>query len=457
MPLAGSVAADLAAARPPAAAVLSTAGDTINWPSGSTWLVLAPIAVLVLGVVGWALVDLIRAPAVKYLPKAVWALIIVVASMPLGAIVYLVVGRDRGAPAAVPPAAAGTPHAANTSMEARTVGTTRPAVADDDAVAPAERTVVHTRGLTKDYGGTGLFDVDLSVPCGCVYGLVGPNGAGKTTLLSLLTGTRRPDRGEIGVQVPRSRIAVCPDVPEFDQWLTAWEVVDLARALTGAGHDPATVDRALTETGLASAADTRVGGFSRGMTQRLGLACALVTDPDLLILDEPTSALDPAGRADVLALVAGMRGRRTVIFSSHILADVQRVADRVGILRNGRLLYQGRTQHLIDDHLRPRWLVRLAGGTAALRAELESRSWATGVQDAGPSALQVDAVSIEAGERGIPEAVAARHERLVSCEPVAADLESAFLALTRETAGQRRAATGAPMTPPVQAVQEVRS
>ncbi len=457
---AADAAVDVAAARRPAAPVLTAADGPISWPSGSTWLVLVPIALLVLGVVGWALVDLVRAPAVKYLPKAVWALIIVLASMPLGAIVYLVVGRDRGAtPASSPEVVEGQPIASSPAAVDATRTTGRPAArARDRVIAQAPQpTLLHTRRLTKDYGGTGLFDVDLSVPRGCVYGLVGPNGAGKTTLLSLLVGTRRADHGEIGVQVPHSRIAVCPDIPEFDNWLTAWEVVDLARALTGNAHDVDAVDRALAEAGLAAAADTRVGGFSRGMTQRLGLSCALVTDPELLILDEPTSALDPAGRADVLSLVAGMRGRRTVIFSSHILADVQRVADRVGILRDGRLLYQGRTQSLIDDHLRPRWLVRLAGSTAAMRAELESRSWVTRIEDAGPTALQVDAVSIEAGERGIPEAVAARHERLVSCEPFAADLESAFLALTREPGQQPDTATGTPTVPSVRAAEEVRS
>ena len=101
------------------------------------------------------------------------------------------------------------------------------------------------------------------------------------------------------------------------------------------------------------------------MVQRLGLACALVSDPELLILDEPTSALDPVGRADILDLVAGLRGQRTVIFSSHILADVQRVADSVGILRDGRLVYQGTARDLIDTYLSPRWLIRLAGTPSA--------------------------------------------------------------------------------------------
>ena len=425
----------------PAAPNLRAVAD-VTWPSGSAWLVLGPLIVIVLAVVGYALVDLVRTPSVKYLPKPVWAVVIVLLSMPLGAVVYLVVGHDRSPPA---PAVTTPPEVPTVAADDASPGPPPshfPANGTADAGAPTGRAqadaapVLETVALTKDYGGTGLFDVDLSVPAGCVYGLVGPNGAGKTTLLSLLTGTRHADRGEIRTTVPHRRIAVCPDVPEFDGWLTAREAVDLARALTDGNTDGAAdrgsarVDRALADAGLAGVTGNRVGGFSRGMTQRLGLACALVTDPELLILDEPTSALDPAGRADVLRLVAGLRGRRTVIFSSHILDDVQRVADRVGILRDGRLLYQGRTQTLIDDHLQPRWLVRTADDPAALRSELADRSWVTRLTDAGPNALQVEAVSIEAGERGIPAAVAACHQRLVAMEPVAADLESAFLALT---------------------------
>ncbi len=300
--------------------------------------------------------------------------------------------------------------------------------------APDAVCVVATAGLTRDYGGTGLFDVGLRVPAHCVYGLVGPNGAGKTTLLSILTGMRRADRGTVRLGVPRRRIAVCPDVPEFDGWLTAREVVEFARQLVepgrpaGADGDP--VGGALHAAGLGDWSDRRVGGFSRGMTQRLGLACALVGEPQLLILDEPTSALDPAGRADVLALVATMRGDRTVIFSSHILADVQRVADHVGILRAGRLVYQGPTQALVDTHLGPRWLLRVGDDAAVVADALRGEPWVTRVDAVGGGALHVDAVSVEAGQRGLPEVLARCEARLVSCEPLAADLEAAFLAVT---------------------------
>jgi ABC-2 type transport system ATP-binding protein len=299
-------------------------------------------------------------------------------------------------------------------------------------VVPVDPSVlVQTRALTRDYGGKGLFDVDLAVPRGCIYGLVGPNGSGKTTLLSILDGTRRADRGTVRVGLPRNRIAVCPDVPEFDGWLTAVEVVELAAVMIGGlDRSPRAAVDALIVAGLGDDLNRRVGGFSRGMLQRLGLASALVGDPELLILDEPTSALDPAGRADVLDLVLSMRGRRTVIFSSHILSDVQRVADQVGVLRGGRLLYQGRTQQLIDERLQPRWLVRIAGDVPAFRDRLAAEAWVTRAVTAGPDAVRVDAVTIEDGERGIPRVLASGAFRLVSCEPVAADLEAAFLALT---------------------------
>ena len=305
-----------------------------------------------------------------------------------------------------------------------------PATSEGSASEPAALT---TQGLTRDYGGTGLFDVSINVPHGSVYGLVGPNGAGKTTLLSIVTGLRHADKGTITLGVPAGAIAVCPDVPEFDGWLTATEVVSLAVSMTGRHFDASAVSRALGDTGLADAAHRRVGGFSRGMTQRLGLACAIVSSPQLVIFDEPTSALDPAGRAEVLDLVAGMRGSATAIFSSHILSDVQRIADHIGILRNGRLLYQGPTQQLIDEYLKPRWLVRLGDDrTQEVARRLLQQSWVKSVQRSGDRVLRVDADTLESGERGIPAVLAACRSRLVSCEPVAADLESAFLALTQQ-------------------------
>jgi len=384
------------------------------------------VLAIIVGLDAFCLINIARAKSVRNAPKLAWVIVILVVSAPLGALLYLFFGMDRSgrrdgkaqpsvvvrsaAPPPVLPVTSGTP--------------------------PTGRLIVTTTGLTKDYGGNGLFGVDLAVPLGCVYGLVGLNGAGKTTLLSILSATRRPTAGNATVTADRRRVAVCPDVPDFEPWLTAREVVDLARSLVAPELAGAAVVTALRMAGLADSADRRVGGFSRGMIQRLGLACALVSDPELLILDEPTSALDPIGRADMLDLVAAMRGQRTVIFSSHILADVQRVADHVGILRDGRLIYQGSARELMDTYISPRWLIRIADDVDPVAAALTATGWVTSVESVGPDVLRVDATNMEAGERGIPAVIAACGARQVSCEPAAADLESAFLALTG--AGQER-------------------
>jgi ABC-2 type transport system ATP-binding protein len=381
---------------------------------------LVPALVLILGLDAFCLINLARSKSVRNAPKLAWVIVILAVSAPIGALLYLFFGMDRSArQRGNAPTGAVRPSAPPAVLPVVTGGT------------PAgSRLIVTTAGLTKDYGGNGLFGVDLAVPLGCVYGLVGLNGAGKTTLLSILSATRRASAGTMTMAVDRRRVAVCPDVPAFEPWLTASEVVDLARTLVAPELRDTAVAAALQTAGLADSADRRVGGFSRGMIQRLGLACALVSDPELLILDEPTSALDPVGRADMLDLVARMRGRRTVIFSSHILADVQRVADHVGILRDGRLLYQGTARELIDTYLTPRWLIRIAGNTEPVAAALASADWTTSVEAAAPDVIRVDATSMEAGERGIPAVIAACGARQVSCEPAAADLESAFLALT---------------------------
>jgi ABC-2 type transport system ATP-binding protein len=396
---------------------------------GNALPALIPVLVLLLGLDIYCLVNLARAKSVRNAPKLAWVIVILLVSAPLGAILYLFFGMDRTGAGQRKAAARSlpSPSAASPATAAPAAIRAAPAAASLSAQAGP---IVATTGLTRNYGGTGLFDVDLAVPRGCVYGLVGLNGAGKTTLLSILAGTRHAGSGSVSLAVDRRRMAVCPDVPEFDGWLTAAEVVDLARSLVAPAAGPDAVAAALRAAGLADAAGRRVGGFSRGMLQRLGLACALTGDPELLILDEPTSALDPAGRAEMLALVAAMRGTRTVIFSSHILADVQRVADQVGILRGGRLLYQGGTRELMDDYLTPSWLLRLADRASQVSAAPAEQPWVTKVEPAEPGVLRVDATSIEDGERGIPAVVAACGARQVSCEPAAADLEAAFLALT---------------------------
>lgn len=292
--------------------------------------------------------------------------------------------------------------------------------------------MIETRGLTKRYGETMALDaVDLSVPAGSVYGLVGPNGAGKTTLLGLLSGLRRPTSGSISIGVDAGRVAVLPDTPRFDEWLTGREVVELSLHLSRMSNDGERVTTILAEAGLADAADRVVRGYSRGMLQRLGIASTIVSDPELVLLDEPASALDPLGRREVLDLIGRLRGSATVLFSSHILSDVQEVCDTVGILDEGRLLFQGLIGELLVGSAVPRYLIRFRPPPGQLEAALSSIEWVLGVERLGDEELAVSVASLEEAESGLAAALASVDVRVVSVVPEAVSLERAFLEVTR--------------------------
>ena len=291
--------------------------------------------------------------------------------------------------------------------------------------------IVATYGLGKDYGGVAaLADVDLVVPRGSVYGVVGPNGAGKTTLLSILVGLKQPTSGSVMLAVERERIALVPDTPSFEPWLTAREVVALARSLVGLAPSAEAVDATLRRTGLADAADRANGGFSRGMLQRLGLAAAMAGEPTLLVLDEPAAALDPAGRRDVLDLVSDLRGGTTILFSSHILVDVQQVCDTIGILREGRLLFQGRTRDLLAGKAAPAFTVRLRPPVDGVVDALEAAPWVHLVERAGLDRLRVTVASTDAAETELVRSLADAGARVVGIAPAEVDLEHVFLELT---------------------------
>jgi ABC-2 type transport system ATP-binding protein len=288
--------------------------------------------------------------------------------------------------------------------------------------------MIRTTGLSKSYGATAaLDDVDLDVARGSIYGLVGPNGAGKTTLLGVLSGLRAATAGS--VEIGTDRIAVLPDTPHFDPWLTAREVVDLARVLgTNSARD---VSELLELAGIADAADRAVGGFSRGMLQRLGLAATLIGDPELVLLDEPCSALDPLGRREVLDLIARLRGEATVVFSSHILADVQEVCDTVGILRRGRLIFEGPLEDLLVGKAVPRYVVRLRPPLDPVVSRLREVGWISGVEVVDPELIRVTADSLGAAESGLVTELATAGAHVVSLAPEAPSLEDVFLEVVR--------------------------
>ncbi len=241
---------------------------------------------------------------------------------------------------------------------------------------------IEIRGLAKHYGAVRALDgVDLTVQSGSVFGFVGPNGAGKTTTLRVLLGLARSDAGSVRVfggspGDMRRRIGFLPDVPGYYPWMRADEFLRFAGSLFAL--EPATLDArvgALLDMSGLGGVRTRIGGYSRGMRQRLGIAQALINAPDLLLLDEPTSALDPIGRKDVLDMIAELRGRTTVLFSTHILGDVERVCDHVAVLDHGRVRAVGPLGEVVSRHAGARRVVvQLDASTSALADRLAARN-----------------------------------------------------------------------------------
>ena len=202
--------------------------------------------------------------------------------------------------------------------------------------------VLEISNLTKRYGKlTALAGLNLTLHDGTVHGLVGPNGAGKTTMLSVISGLRRKTSGEIIFGVPTNKVMLMPDTPDFFPFLTAREIVDLARYPFRKEVSEESVTEVIELVGLGDSIDRRVGGFSRGMKQRLGLAATLIGEPQLLLLDEPCSALDPIGRREILDVIFRLRSKSTVLFSTHLLSDVEAVCDSVTVVDHGKTLYEG--------------------------------------------------------------------------------------------------------------------
>jgi len=197
-----------------------------------------------------------------------------------------------------------------------------------------------------------LSGISLCVAQGSIYGFIGQNGAGKTTAMKLILGLLAPEKGQIAVCGEAVRcgntrtnrhIGYLPDVPAFYPYMTAPEYLSLCAKITGLSRSDAQTrsKKLLALVGLEKFAKKKLGGYSRGMTQRLGIAQALLHEPKLLICDEPTAALDPAGRKEILDILLAVREQTTVLFSTHILTDVERICDRVAVLHDGKIRRDG--------------------------------------------------------------------------------------------------------------------
>src|SRR5664280_2698810 len=276
---------------------------------------------------------------------------------------------------------------------------------------------IRTTGLTKVYGEKQALDsVDLVVEEGSIFGFLGPNGAGKTTTLCILTGLARPTSGSVQIlghnvatagNAVRANVGFLPDVPGFYEWMTADELLRFAGRLFGIGG-PVLDERVAMLLDLAGLGDmrTKIGEYSRGMKQRLGVAQALVNAPKLLLLDEPTSALDPMGRKDVLDMLTSLRGRTTVFFSTHILADVERVCDTVAILDHGRVVAQAPIDELKARYGQQKVVVEVTGGADELAEKLGHQSWAAAVSRGHNGAIEVTVTDAGAAQQQIPAMIA---------------------------------------------------
>ena len=232
--------------------------------------------------------------------------------------------------------------------------------------------ILEIEGLKKKFGTHQVLDgLTIHVPEHSVFGFLGKNGAGKTTTMKIVLGLWQVDDGEIRVLGERAAygqtktnryIGYLPDVPEFYSYMNAKEYLRLCGRITGMSDKEIRLksDELLELVGLKGV-KKRIGGFSRGMKQRLGIAQALFHEPKLLICDEPTSALDPVGRREVLEIMEQVREKTTVIFSTHVLSDVERICDRVAVLNDGQAVMEGTLDEIKEKHKTNSLLIEFPG------------------------------------------------------------------------------------------------
>ena len=221
--------------------------------------------------------------------------------------------------------------------------------------------ILRIENLTKSFGQNKVLKgISFTVPKGSIFGFIGGNGAGKTTTMKMVLGLLQPDSGSIyvcgekviyGNTKTNRYIGYLPDVPEYYNWMRPKEYLQLCGEVTGLSKKETILrsEELLQLVGL-SKMKHKIGGFSRGMKQRLGMAQALLNEPKLLICDEPTSALDPMGRKEILDILLQIKGKTTAIFSTHILSDVERICDSAAVLHKGKIAMCGSLQELRSRH-----------------------------------------------------------------------------------------------------------
>jgi ABC-2 type transport system ATP-binding protein len=303
------------------------------------------------------------------------------------------------------------------------------------AVSRADASPIAVRGLSKSYGRIVAVDgIDLTVNAGDIYGFLGPNGAGKTTAMRILLGLLRQDAGEARLfgrdpqrELPEALdgVAGFVETPHFYPYLSGRTNLELFAAYDG-GEASTRVGSALETVGLARRAGDKVGGYSQGMRQRLGLAVSLLRQPRLLILDEPTNGLDPGGIRDMRDLIKQLAGEGLTIFlSSHLLAEVEELCTRVAVIHSGRIVYEGSLAEL-HANATPRYRLRTSDQQIA-RGVLEARP---AIRDLECDEDELVFVADEPAVLSLSRALVEAGLGIAALAPESASLERLFFELT---------------------------
>jgi ABC-2 type transport system ATP-binding protein len=309
--------------------------------------------------------------------------------------------------------------------------------------------MIQIESLHKHYGAVHALDgLNMTVEPGVIYGFLGPNGAGKTTTLRILTGLAHPTSGTVmvaGVDVVSDghilshRIGYLPEEPAFYPWLTPREYLDMLGRLHHLDNSSrsARIKELLKLVNLADAGKRHIAGFSHGMRQRLGLAAALIHKPEVLLLDEPVSALDPSGRKEVLEFIETLSGQCTILMSSHILADVERICNVVGIIARGRMIVQSPREALMDRYAQPIFEAEGEDPAAFQRWAdvIKPQNWVTAVNLDGDR-IRVTVSDVKRARRELLVSAVAQEVALRRYEEVRPSLEDVFLQLVDKETNQ---------------------
>ncbi|MGC8890761.1 MAG: ATP-binding cassette domain-containing protein [bacterium] len=298
-------------------------------------------------------------------------------------------------------------------------------------------TVIRTEGLCKYFKDKkALDDLNLDVQDGLIFGYLGPNGAGKTTTIRVLLNLARPTRGTAYVldeDIRSSRrylreVGFLPDVPNFYNFFTAREFLSFMADISEVDNPKNRIEEVLELVGLKDE-KKRIGAYSRGMKQRLGLAQALLPDPKLLILDEPTSSLDPQGRKEILDLIQSLRGKKTIFFSTHILNDVERICNRIAIIKEGRLLLEDSIENIKKRYGRYRILIEV-DNPERLVDKLKILSQIRSIERKDKNGIVIEVSDILYIQRDIPRIIIQEDLLLERWERLEPSLEDIFLEVT---------------------------